>query len=187
MKSGLRGLALILAVSLLSLGSMCKKKSDPGVGIDRKFSFNLAAPVATWPGDVELTPAQQDVLEEYGEPSYERIWFSPDGEVQRYVHVGDHFRNNTWPLLKRSWIYMDIEREFEFTSRTNYKDYPLTEAIRTLCKYGDPQDIQQYDHNGKEIIRWQYYNRGRIYKFHTDGSMAEPVEILPELKNYEPF
>ncbi|MBN1515406.1 hypothetical protein JXA32_02440 [Candidatus Sumerlaeota bacterium] len=176
---------LLLTAGIVTLSTGCSKV-DYGIIWDPDTSINIVRPSSSWPGEFELTPAQQRLLEAHGQPSLERIWYDPAGEVKRYVEVRDQLDVKTPADFKRSWIYLDLDKEYEFVSPTNYIAHPLTDKIKTLCRYGDPQDFGDGKLQDVPFIEWVYYNRGERYKFDENGALLIKETFQP-LHNFIPY
>jgi hypothetical protein len=157
---------LLIIASLLPLS--CGKEKN--LVLDLNFSVNVARPAKTFPDMKHLVKSKQTVYEMYGRPDFIRFWWSRDGRPHRFLEVDGVLRNSdSIYALKHSWVYLDKDREFIFDSDDAYREIPLTDKVRTICNYGDPEDIKQVsvpDGPVEEI--WHYYSIGLILKFSNE-------------------
>jgi len=74
-----------------------------------------------------------------------------------------------------------IEKEIVFVNENNYSVVPLSDRLKVLCKYGDPESIKidEDRETGNKIEIWQYYSAGKIFKFLDDRLIKE--QTLPRL------
>lgn len=147
------------------------------VMLNPNFSVNLAKPGKKWPQEKKLTPAQSEVLAKYGPPDYFHIWWTKQGDIQTYLKVA-----RVIPRIRdydRSWIYLDRNEDIVFKSADQYSGVPVGDQLRTVCEYGDPEDIKKnVSRDGVVVESWAYYSRGTLFKF-CDGKLAERQEFPP--------
>lgn len=153
---------------------------SPGCGnkghlhINPEFSVNVAIPDSKYPPVKKLNTAGREVFELYGKPDLVRLWWSKNGRIHRFLEVDRQLQNKKAIYrLKHSWIYQDKNLEFLFTSEGSYQEVPLNDKIRTICTYGDPEDIKTISEEKpiKEI--WNYYSIGLILVFQDDKLIKE--------------
>jgi hypothetical protein len=141
------------------------------------FSVNLAEPGKKWPKDKTLTPAQSEVLAKYGPPDYFHIWWTRQGDIQTYLKVDRKF-----PRIldyDHSWIYLQRNEDIVFKGNSHYGALPISDQLRTVCEYGDPDDIKKnVNRDGVLVETWQYYSYGVMLKF-CDGTLSERQEFPP--------
>ena len=173
------------AVCVLCMGLFsCRQEQEPLV-TDFSFSCNILRPSTVWPSDWQLTDAQQKVLALKGAPAFVRLWYTPAGEVMRQSErdVYMHWRKKTWTQLKRSWLYLNSNEEYEFISANYYEVHPLSDQMKTLCKRGDPEDLHLFEQGGDlPVVEWIYYSTGERYKF-QDGRLLIKEHFTP-LRNF---
>lgn len=165
------GLWIVLLVVLIGCAHSGQIVFNP------KFSVNLATPCKSWPEEKKLTPAQREVLAKYGPPDYFHIWWTKQGEIQTYLKVDRKF-----PRIHdydRSWIYLDRNEDIVFKSDTHHVVLPISDQLRVVCEYGDPEDIKKItNRDGVLVESWTYYTYGILLKF-LDGKLGERSEFQP--------
>lgn len=138
------------------------------------FSVNLAKPSANWPKAKLLSPAEQGLLKEYGRPDFFRLCWSEDCELKSYMDVPLNL------LVKRgykviSWIYINRGIEVILNGQSNYSVKPLSDKLKVLCQYGDPESrkVEMDKDLNCSVEVWQYYSAGKLFKFSGDKIISE--------------
>ena len=163
---------LIKFLAVFLIISSCKKNDL--LVLDLEFSVNVAKPGEAFPGKGQIEQAKKEVMEIYGEPDYVQIWWSQDGRFHQSLEVDRKLRD---PEIiyekKKSWIYLDRELECEFLGPTRYREKPLSDKMKTICEYGDPENIIKLSESSPYRENWQYYSLGLILKFKDDELIGQ--------------
>jgi hypothetical protein len=181
MKSRLRGIAIhwgLGSLALLGFGAAllsagCNRDRQ-AIEIDHRFSYNVAK-VPLWypPEDYVPSPTEQAVLARWGKPNFIRFWWLPDGEFITSSDLSgksamiDEIMTET----KRTWIYLGEETEIEFLTDGGYLEHPLTEKLKLICRYGDPNQRTppKQDEAGRTKESWEWIEAGLRVHF-IDGA-----------------
>jgi hypothetical protein len=166
-------LTLILGICLAgSFG--CNRKKEL-IELDPRFSFNLAPVPPSFPGEdfAALTPNQQEVFLKYGKPDFIRFYWISDGTFITSSDLSGKgpTMEQTIAETKKTWIYTGRnEREVEFLSNGGYVEHPLTEKLRLIARYGDPNDKSppKRDDRGRVREYWQWIDHGMLIEFLDD-------------------
>jgi hypothetical protein len=147
------------------------------LALNPSFSVNVAAPSKSWPEEKKLTPAQREVLAKYGTPDYFHIWWTKQGGIQTYLKVDRQIpRIHDYDL---SWVYLDRNEDIIFKTDTHYVALPISDQLRAVCDYGDPEDIKKdMSRDGVLVETWTYYTHGILLKF-LDGKLGKRQEFPP--------
>ena len=169
---------LLLFPVLIALAcSGCSRKND--ILLNPDFSVNMGTPGKKFPKKDNLAQAKREVYEMYGVPDFIRLWWSKDGRIHRYLEVDRKLRSlKILDELKHSWIYLEDNLEFVFDSDTTYQENPLDDKIRTICSYGDPEDIKRITTTVPYKETWNYYSLGLILSF-SDGKLVKEQRHHP--------
>ena len=155
--------ALLLAVALAG----CKKED---VVIDEEFSINVFQISPKWPVVDKLPQVEKEVLLKYGKPDCFRAWWTPDGQLRTRQELSKEVKIKKLKSLPAfSWIYTSTGKEVVFRGST-YQEVPLTDQVRTVVKYGDPEDAKEMV-NG--VVEWTYFSVGKIYRFARGHKISE--------------
>jgi hypothetical protein len=163
-------LFLLLVPLVFSLG--CGRKGH--LHVNPEFSINLAIPDRKYPPVKKLSTSGREVYELYGRPDLVRLWWSKDGRIHRFLEVDRKLQDKKAIYrLRHSWIYLEKNLELIFATDGAYQEVPLNDKIRTICTYGDPEDIKSISEEKpiKEI--WNYYSIGLILVFQEDKIIKE--------------
>jgi hypothetical protein len=161
---------LLFGAFVFSMG--CGKKGH--LHVNPEFSINLAIPDSKYPPVKDLSAKGREAFELYGRPDFVRLWWSKDGRVHRYLEVDRNLQNkNAIYRLRHSWIYIEKGVELDFSSGGSYKEIPLNDKIRTICTYGDPEDIIRLSEETPLRENWRYYSIGLILSFQDDKLIKE--------------
>jgi hypothetical protein len=176
MKLRWKSLRPVVCVFALALLCAC----DQDLAINPEFSVNLFAPGPKWPNERKLTPAQKEVYKRYGRPDNFRVFWNPHGTLLNRLEVGKQLEKmKPSQLPPYSWIFLKNGKEIVFGG-SGYEERPLTDQVRTLVRYGDPEDVKELQ-NG--VTEWMYFSVGKQYKFH-DGALVEEKDF-PALGRFE--
>ena len=134
--------AWLLALVLLATAGTGCGRNVKIIELDHRFSMNVLRTPYWFPGDMELTPAELEILDRYGPPNYIRFWWREDGSMitssdlsGRDGEVIQADINN----MSKSWIYMHIDKEVVFSpDRASRREQEIGELTRLICNYGDP-------------------------------------------------
>jgi hypothetical protein len=172
-------LLILLCVSTALILPSCKK--DDRLSLDPSFSINLVRPGKNYPSTKLirkrlLSQAKIEIFENYGRPDFIRLWWTEDGRIQRYLEVDRRLKS----ILdqKQSWIYLDSDIEFVFDTEEKYRELPMTDKIRTICKLGDPEDVKTLSNSSPLKENWNYYSIGLILTF-IDGKIVKKATHPP--------
>jgi hypothetical protein len=187
-KTWFRGLAMAM-VALVGLMMIpgCGSKGRR-IKPDITFSYNVVATPADWPNekkdwpkDPRMAAFQQAVYEEHGAPDFFRILYDRSGRVVTQRELKEKAwvqRNNKQARLDTEfeWIYLDKKLTYRFEARGPIKA-DLPDNIRILCEYGDPMEMKTtIDINKRNLVIYQYYDRGKIFYFH-EGKLDKEEDI----------
>jgi hypothetical protein len=172
-----RALALLalLAVALLAGACAGGPEKDP-LSLNADFSSNVMPTPHFWPREkVDFPESEQarqawrDALAEHGRPDF--LWFVHT--FDREPVLVDDLRSperigamRQEPLI--DWIYIDKKMVLSFSgAQTERMD--LSDKARTLCLYGDPNEVRPFaTADGSQEPRWLYYVHGREFAFRGD-------------------
>ena len=158
-------------IPVISCSSVFKKDK---VTLNPEFSVNVAKPEKDFPNEDKLFPSKKEVFKLYGVPDFVRFWWSKDGRIHRSLEVDNKIKSQKGLLiLKQSWIYVDKNIECIFDSNTSYREAPLNDKIRTVCTYGDPEDMKIISEVPPYSEIWHYYSQGLILKFENDKLISQ--------------
>jgi len=153
--------------ALLFLCSCRRSKLDFIIDLD--YSVNVARPGRRFPSDLDLSQAKREVHEILGNPNFIRFWWTEDGRIHRFLEVDRRLKDpRSVYQVKHSWIYLDKNIECVFDTDTTYREIPLSDKVRTVCTYGDPEDIKKMSDHPPLKENWNYYSIGLILKFEDD-------------------
>lgn len=169
---------ILLSVAVIFLCGCFKKKF---LILNPQFSVNLAVPTDNWPAESKLTPAQKAIFEQLGKPDYIRIWWDKEGRLKSYLNVDRAIEKKLYREAKQSWVYIRMEKEIVFINENGYTTLPLSDKLKVLCKYGDPESVKidENKETGEKIEIWQYYSEGKIFKFLDEKLIKE--QTLPRV------
>jgi hypothetical protein len=172
-------LSLLLA-PLLAVGCSHAKYQ---YGLDDHFSMNMIRPPA-WLGDpkADLKPAEKEVLQRRGRPDFIRVWWNSDGSLIRSSDLA--FRSDQVPQLikaaRKSWIYLGSGEKGEevnfLRDGASYSAKELSEPIRLICEYGDPERSTPVMVNGEKRETWIWVDRGMKATL-VDGKVDSTMEF----------
>lgn len=123
-------------------------------------TINFFRPGAKWPVQKLLTPAEKQVLEQYGRPDMFRLLWTNTGELKMREMVQLEWTRNklkTFPPF--TWVYLRRNEEIVFTPN-GFQAEPLTEIMHIVIKYGDPENVKDI---GNGVSQWTYYSVGKMY------------------------
>jgi hypothetical protein len=134
---------------------------------------NVAKPQKNFPDEDKLVPSKKEVFTLYGAPDFVRLWWSKDGRIHRSLEVDSNIKNKDFLITKHSWIYLDKNIECVFDSLKSYREVPLSDNIRTVCTYGDPENINIVSEKEPFSEIWYYYSQGLNLKFVNDKLVSQ--------------
>jgi hypothetical protein len=159
-----------LIVLLFIVGLSCARKE---LTFDTRFSINLARPGKDFRPE-KPTLAQEEVLEKYGLPDFVRIYWDRKGEIVTLLAVDQALREGKYRELKQTWIYLSSMQEISFPDDEHHEVAPLSEKMKIVCEFGDPDQMQkQSDSRGGIEETWTYYGKGWIFRFYNDTLMSK--------------
>jgi hypothetical protein len=141
--------------------------------MNEEFSINMIQPGPKWPNVKKLTSAQKEVYERNGRPDHFRVWWLPNGEIRTRGELHGVMKD-TKPskLPPHSWVYLRKGKEILFRGN-NYEELPINDEVRTLAKFGDPEDMKMLDSG---LTQWQYFGAGKLFKF-SRGKIVEQKDF----------
>ncbi len=125
-----------------------------------EFSVNVFYPSPKWPNAKKFTDVEKEVYERYGRPAAFRVLWPPTGDIRLRSDLENAFAKQNKVIPAFSWVYPNQNKEIAFTP-TSYEERPLTDKIRLVLRYGDPEDVKLLS-SGDE--QWTYYSAGRMFK-----------------------
>ncbi len=159
----------------------CKTEEGP-VDFDVKYSVNIAKPQKGWPIIKKLTETKKAVYEKYGTPDAFRIYWTHDGRIQSKDDVRKELKRRqnerNKELPDHSWIYLDKNIEVYFDKNNKAMEKPLTDMIKIIVNYGDPEEVSRVDKNS-----WKYYSKGKMFTFSKSGKIIEEKDF-PAMGGY---
>jgi len=183
LKTALR-LAALSLMPLVCLPMLaCGGKKPTPITFDSDFSVNIS-PVPSfwpreevdWPEDELQRKVMQQAWVDYGNPDY--FWFvhTTDRRIIRQSELQEgHLLagRREKPLL--DWVFIDRDLVVSFDG-PKAVELPLTKRVRTVCLYGDPNEIRESrGPDGRMRTFWTYYNHGKIFQFDGDLIVDEKV------------
>ena len=165
----------MFALAALFVLAACEKDD---VVFDPDYSVNTAAPGEKWPNMKKITGPQKEIYDKYGKPEAFQFVWNPDGKVVARSDLAKKLEKNKpkdLPPLK--WVYLKRGVVVSFT-KTSYSEEPVTDQLRTLLKYGDPEDVKEPDQTTK-LTEWRFYGAGKLFKFTPEGRIAEQKDFPP--------
>ena len=156
------GLALFLLAG-------CK---DQDFVFKQDFSVNVFYPGPKWPNEKKLKPLEREVLQRYGRPAAFRVLWPPAGDIKLRSELEDAYAKAPKILPAYSWVYPRQGKEIIFRGN-GYEENPLTDKIRLILRYGDPEDVKDLS-NG--VVQWTYYSAGKMVKM-RDGKIIEEKDF----------
>lgn len=137
-------------------------------------SLNLATPGPKWPKKKkDFTKAQKEVFEKHGKPEMFRMVWNPDhriatrDELQRRPDAKEMKK-----LPPLTWVYTSRNMEIVFEGTERFSERPLTDEIKLVLKYGDPEDAK----TEAGVTQWTFYSVGRMYKL-LNGRIIQQKEF----------
>ncbi|MDK2970974.1 MAG: hypothetical protein PWP23_729 [Candidatus Sumerlaeota bacterium] len=176
-------LAPVLMVAL-ALALACEKgPEDKPVTLDPQFSVNVMAVPTFWPREDMDWPeephervVQENVYREYGRPDYFRNVHTFDRRIVLPIELEEgHVLAGRRPKALTQWIYIDEGKVLTFDGG-KFEESELTDEVRTVCTYGDPQDIKRFDRPEFEQVSYLYYDQGLEIVF-IDGKKSREKRI----------
>lgn len=175
-------LVVTLVATTMTVGCRRGPEKRP-LTYDATFSLNVKRVPAFWPRERFDWPrnemereAHKEAWATYGTPDFIRHVRTFDRRIVRPVemeerHVLAGARNR--PLIQ--WIYLDKELVLEFDG-PRVEELDLDDKLRTVCIYGDPNDIRTFDREHFKQTSFYYYNHGQEFIF-VDGTLirTEPL------------
>jgi len=154
--------------------SACQKRQE--ILLNMSFSVNVAQPGPTFPKMENLVESKKQAYDLYGRPDFIRLWWTRDGYPKRFLEVDRLLNQEPQSIyaLRHSWIYLDQEVEVIFDSGKTFHEVPLTDKVRMLCRYGDPEDVKSLTSGeGTPEETWHYYSLGLILRFRGDTIISK--------------
>lgn len=163
---------VIFSISCATFSQTWRYIKQNDLTVDPSFSINLSTPQRNWPNEKKLSPQEKEAYKKYGRPDFVRIWWDKRGKLMTQKEVGEKLKKTkgNYKTFKKSWIYIDKEREIIFPQNDTFKEQPLTDKLTTVTEYGDPQEIKMniviYD--DMKCDRWTYWSQGKHFDFVGD-------------------
>ena len=166
----LRLTVLVLALAPILTGC----RPDPFFRMNPSFSVNVAEPLFTEETMVQLSGLERDIYDRYGEPDYIRFrWNKLDQPGNRLKNM-HQLKAPQMASLERSWLYLDKNLEILFKRNTEIETKSIADRWRTICLYGDPDEILEHTVNREDpYINYVYYGEGVRFKFDMDGNLVQ--------------
>ena len=176
-----------LALLVLIAAGGCSSAPPPFL-FNAEVSVNVAPINPKWPKHFEdLTPAQRVVWNEHGRPEAAHIQWSTTRDVSDAGMVMRNLQNTGKKVGETpfGWIYTRDKIEVVFSDFGLSETRPLSDAIVTIMKYGDPQQVRPVSSKtGKQTEFWTYVNQGVRLKF-EDGKLVDTDRgTIPAMPNY---
>lgn len=163
-----------------------------------RWSVNVAYVNSDWPNEIQrklLNKTEEYLLESYGPPELVHFWWS------RREPVIDFYQYHRYKSARRgkidpqriSWIYPELEKEIVVSSKggemdpIQFEEMPLSEKLKVICEYGDPQEIKYGSEEGERVEKWIYFNAGTYFRFLDDELLEKNTHSIPVLKGYKSF
>ncbi len=177
----------VFCLFLLCLMTGCKTKPKSYIP-DFGFSVNVAKVNPRWPGDLNnLTTAEREVLEERGRPDYFHLIWSPFEAVVDRAQLNTAIRSVSLEKDKEriGWIYIEDKKEITFPTPSKYKEEPLKDKVRIICREGDPNEPKVLPNSRDvRVEKWHYINSGVIYTFEDDVMIKEDRTSVPAMPGF---
>ncbi|HPB30133.1 MAG TPA: hypothetical protein PLB62_01620 [Candidatus Sumerlaeota bacterium] len=174
-------LAALILYSTLCLSPSCRK--DRNIHLDLDKSVNVATPGKDFPAEKNLVASKKQTLELYGKPDFIHLWWSRDGRIHTLLEV-DRTMAARRKDVPKSWIYLDRNIEIIFDNNQEMREIPLVDKLRTVCLYGDPDEVKLMPDRATGALKenWHYFGQGLILLF-EDGSLKGQQRHTP-MGNY---
>ncbi len=164
----LRGrFVVLLAASLILAG--CK---DQDFVFKPDFSVNLFFPGPKWPNTKKMTKVEKEIYQRYGRPAAFRVLWPPKGDIKLRSDLEDAFAKQPKVMPAYSWVYPTVGKEIIIQGQA-YEERPLTDEVRLILKYGDPEDVKDLSSG---VIQWTYFSAGKMLKL-RNGRVVEEKEF----------
>lgn len=172
----MKKIIIILLFLFISIIFMSCSKAPATLVMDRA-SVNIATMTQAWPGeDIKLTESEEKAIEEFGRPELGRVWWVRSGDFQNQTQVYKLSMQKKLQDVKLSWLYPEKNIEVMFLNEKEYKTQPMTDKLKLVCDFGDPEDIKKYeDRAGVMKETWCYYSLGKNFIF-FDGKLGDTFE-----------
>ncbi len=129
------------------------------------FTINFFQPDVKWPVEKLLKPAEKEVYEKLGRPDAFRILYDSEGNIKIRQSLELEYKAKAPKTIPNyTWVYMQRNEEIVF-SGNGYYTQPLTDPIRLILKYGDPENNKQLPDG---LVEWTYYSTGKIYRIYQN-------------------
>jgi hypothetical protein len=194
----------VIVLAALALFPLSCSRFDPPAVFNLQ-SVNVASLPPGWPEHMALTPAQERVLEERGNPDYLRArWdrrgnFTWGDEVWTTHHrsrvidimLTAHHHDRPIPF-EISWLFQEEGQhrtrrgpdevfrgeEVVFLSEEEFEVEEILPQLGVIIDYGDPEERRQpRQWEGHSLNSWIYFHEGKIFHFMDDA--LEQVESIP--------
>lgn len=169
-----------IALALLIVVSGCERgPEDKDIALDPTYSINVVAVPPFWPRDDRdwsdnptIAEIQKETWAREGNPDYLRTVYTHE---DRIVHPTELSEGNVL-VGRRSanlteWVYLDEKKVIRFDG-ANVTESELTDPVRIVCLYGDPNDIKRFEKEAFTETQFFYINHGKIFVF-VDGKLQE--------------
>lgn len=164
--------AVLIAAILLPACSRGPEKRP--LEIDPVFSVNVIPVPDYWPrekldfpkDDPRMRRLMREALAEHGRPDF--LWMVQTYD-RRPVHQAELRRPETMSARRSKsfldWVYLEQRLVVSFEGG-EIRELPLTDKIRTICLYGDPNEVRPFrTADGRNEPRWIYYAYGLEFAF----------------------
>ncbi|MCE5231346.1 hypothetical protein LLG95_17355 [bacterium] len=159
--SFLVSLALVVLASALAGCS----RNKHAIEVDPRYSMNVVKTPYWFPDDKSLFPVERDVFDRYGAPEYMRLWWRDDGTFITSSDLSGKDKEAIFQdmdHMKKSWIYIRMDKEVVFSAdHSHHFEQPITETLKLICQYGDPQRNRPVEIDGHTREAWLWMEHGK--------------------------
>jgi hypothetical protein len=161
----------VILCALLCVG-LAACKNDQDFTFKQDFTVNFFYPGPKWPNVKKMTKVEQEVYQRFGRPAAFRILWPPNGDIRLRSELEDAFAKKPKVMPAYSWVYPALGKEIIFRGDA-YEEQPLTDKVRLVLKYGDPEDVKDLSSG---VVQWTYYSAGKMIKL-RQGRIVEVKEF----------
>lgn len=160
-------------ILLLVLGVLLTSCGEQDYVLNPDFSVNMFTPGPKWPKVKKLSAAEKEIYERYGKPDAFRVLWNPTGKLRSRMEVSSDFNAKKIKSMPPfTWVYVKQGKEIAFKG-AGYEELPLTDEVRLLVEYGDPEDVKEI-FNG--VTQWMFYGAGKLFKL-SNGKIVEQKDF----------
>ncbi len=167
-----RILVLLPIVVAVLLGCGSRKPEKKPLAMDPEFSLNVM-PVPDfwprdkfdWPEDEEARRIRKEAWGTHGTPDFIRFVYTFDNRIVRSLELAEGMvLSGARPKPAQEWIYIADGKTVRFEGRKVHEE-KLTDDVKTVCTYGDPMAIKEFDMGDYVQTSFYYYNVGKEFVF----------------------